>query len=107
MLLIGAVLLAVFVVPAPWGYALVAAAAVAELAETLLWIRLSRRRRALVGPETLVGRRAEVVVPCRPEGQVRLDGELWRARCERGASAGETVHVRSLDGLTLLVESET
>jgi membrane-bound serine protease (ClpP class) len=35
---------------------------------------------------------------------VRLQGELWRARCAEGADAGEQVRVVALDGLTLLVE---
>jgi membrane-bound serine protease (ClpP class) len=106
LLFVGAVLLALFVVPAPWGLALVAAAAVVEVAETFFWIRLSRRRRVRAGAETLIGARAEVASPCRPLGQVRIQGELWRARCEPGASPGETVRVVGREGLTLLVEPE-
>jgi membrane protein implicated in regulation of membrane protease activity len=45
-----------------------------------------------------------VVTRCAPLGQVRLQGELWRARCEEGADPGERVRVRALDGLTLVVE---
>ena len=40
---------------------------------------------------------------CRPEGQVRIKGELWQARCEAGADVGDTVRVERLDGLTLVV----
>ncbi len=105
MLLVAAILLAVFdVVPDSWDALLIGLAAVVEIAETLFWVWLSRRGRIRMGPETLVGATAEVVAPCRPVGQVRLQGELWRARCEEGADAGDTVLVRSLDGLTLLVE---
>jgi membrane protein implicated in regulation of membrane protease activity len=105
MLLVAAVLLAVFdVVPDSWDALLIGLAAVVEIAETLFWVWLSRRGRIRMGPETLVGATAEVVAPCRPVGQVRVQGELWRARCEEGADAGDTVLVRSLDGLTLLVE---
>jgi membrane-bound serine protease (ClpP class) len=57
-----------------------------------------------VGVETLVGASAEVVTPLTPVGQVRIQGELWRARCETQAVAGERVRVRGIDGLTLLVE---
>jgi membrane protein implicated in regulation of membrane protease activity len=57
-----------------------------------------------MGPETLVGETAQVVTPCRPTGQVRLQGELWQARCEEGADVGEHVRVRALEGLTLIVE---
>jgi membrane-bound serine protease (ClpP class) len=104
MLLVGAILLAVFVLPDRWAVAVVALAAVVEVAETLFWIWLSRRGKVKMGPETLVGAVAQVVTPCAPLGQVRLQGELWRARCEEGAEPGERVRVRALDGLTLVVE---
>ena len=41
---------------------------------------------------------------CRPVGQVRLDGEIWEARCEAGASPGDQVRVIGRDKLALLVE---
>lgn len=104
MLLVGAILLAVFVLPGRWAVTVVALAAVVEVAETLFWIWLSRRGKVKMGPETLVGAFAQVVTPCAPLGQVRLQGELWRARCEEGAEPGERVRIRALDGLTLLVE---
>ena len=106
MLFVGAVLLAIFVVPKPWGLVLVAAAAVVEVGESFFWVHLSRRRRIQMGAETLIGASAEVVTECRPLGQVRLQGELWRARCELGASLGETVRIVGRDSLTLLVEPE-
>jgi membrane-bound serine protease (ClpP class) len=106
LLFVGAVLLALFVLPAPWGLVLVAASAVVEIGETYFWIRLSRRRRIQAGAETLIGARAVVVSPCRPTGQVRVQGELWRARCEPGAEPGETVRIVGREALTLLVEPE-
>ena len=104
MLFVVAVLLALFVVPAPWGLVLIGAAAVVEIGESYVWMRISRRHRIKVGAETLIGSEAEVVSPCRPEGQVRLQGELWAARCEEGADRGERVRVLARDDLTLLVE---
>jgi membrane-bound serine protease (ClpP class) len=106
LLFVGAILLALFVVPAPWGLVLIAASAVVEVAETYFWIRLSRRRRIQAGAETLIGARAVVESSCRPAGQVRVQGELWRARCEAGAEPGETVRIVGREGLTLLVEPE-
>jgi membrane-bound serine protease (ClpP class) len=106
MLFVGAILLAVFVVPAPWGLVVVGFAAIIEIAETFVWIRISRRWRIRAGAETLIGSRAEVVSPCRPRGQVRVEGELWRARCDQGADAGDTVRVVGREGLTLLVDPE-
>lgn len=106
MLLAGAILLAVFVVEGPWGLVLVGAAGVLEVGESLFWIRLSRRKPAQTGREALVGARARVVSDCRPDGQVRVYGELWQARCSAGADVGELVRVRMVDGLTLDVEPE-
>ena len=70
------------------------------------WNRTTKRYRKSVGAETLIGREAVVSVPCRPVGQVRLDGEIWEARCEAGADQGAWVRVVERDGLTLLVEPE-
>ena len=50
-----------------------------------------------------MGAAAEVVEPCFPDGWVRVRGELWRARCEAGADVGSRVHVRAVEGLTLVV----
>jgi membrane-bound serine protease (ClpP class) len=83
---------------------LVVAAAVLEVAETMFWIRFSRRRRIQVGAETLIGAEGVVTETCRPLGQVRLAGELWQARCEAGADPGERVRVVGRTDLTLLVE---
>ena len=104
MLLVLAILLAVFWLPTGWGIAVVAAATVIEFAEVGFWFWLSRRRKAVTGAEALPGSRGIVVAECRPEGQVRLDGELWRARCEEGADVGDEVVVERLDpGLVLVV----
>ena len=106
MILIAAIALALLVLPSPWGAVAVAAALVVEVAETWFWIWLLRRIPVRAGAETLIGAPAEVVRECRPAGQVRIQGELWRARCERGASPGDRVRVHGIDGLTLLVEPE-
>ena len=104
MLLVAAILLAFFVLPRGWGIGAIALAALLEIVETFFWIRLSRRRRPVIGAEALVGATAAVVSPCRPTGQVRLHGELWGAHCAAGADAGDVVRVTALDGLTLVVE---
>jgi membrane protein implicated in regulation of membrane protease activity len=102
-LLVG-LLLAIFVLEEPWSWVVVGLAASWEIAETILVVRWSQRRQAHVGTEALVGRTAVVAADCRPYGQVRVAGELWGARCEAGASAGDDVVVRAVDGLTLVVE---
>ena len=104
MLLVVAILLAVFVLEEPWTWVAVFAGATFELGEATFFIWWSKRRRAVVGAEVLIGQRALVAAECRPVGQVRLVGELWQARCDPGADVGEEVIVRALDGLTLVVE---
>ena len=62
-------------------------------------------KRPRIGPESLVGRTAMVVEDLSPEGLVKLDGELWRARCLNGtARRREKVMVVKVDGTKLLVE---
>jgi membrane-bound serine protease (ClpP class) len=101
--LIGAILLAIFVLPPAWRLPVVLAGGAIEVGESFFWIWLSKRRRPSVGVETLVGASATVVTPCRPLGQVRVQGELWQARCDEGANPGDAVQVESVDGLTLVV----
>ena len=104
MLLLGGILLAVFVVPWPWGIATVVGGGLLDIGESLALLRWSRRRRAATGAEALVGKTAVVVTPCRPLGQVRVVGELWTARSAAGADSGDKVFVRAVEGLTLLVD---
>jgi membrane-bound serine protease (ClpP class) len=106
MLLAIAILLTVFVLSPPIGAAVVALAAVVEVGEVLFWRRFLRRYRVSTGAEALIGESAEVVEECRPEGRVRLRGELWKARAEHPLRVGETVRVTAVDGLTLEVAGE-
>ncbi len=105
MFLIVAIVVLIFA-PVPWNVIGFAAAFALFIGEVLFWQRTVRGQRAQAGAETLVGRRADVVTRCAPEGQVRLAGEaeIWRARCTAGAERGETVVIARVDGLTLVVE---
>jgi membrane protein implicated in regulation of membrane protease activity len=104
VLTIVAVVLALTVLPAPWGVVAVVGAFVVDAAETAFFVRWSKRRRATVGVETLVGRTAVVVRGLTPRGQVKLDGEVWEARGPAGVLPGEEVLVIAVDGLVLEVE---
>jgi membrane protein implicated in regulation of membrane protease activity len=104
MLLVGAIALALFVLPPAWGLAIVVVAMVIEVAEVGFWIRFLRRYRVSTGVEGLVGSTAEVIEPCDPRGRVRLRGEIWHAICPDGAKIGDRVTVTGVDGLTLEVE---
>ena len=106
MFLVAALALAIFVLPLPYGAALVGVAIVFEVAGKLMWARVSTRDPARAGPETLIGSTARVVTPCDPYGHVRISGELWRARSRDWIAEGQDVRVRDRDGLTVLVEPE-
>jgi membrane protein implicated in regulation of membrane protease activity len=100
MLLLGAILLAIFVVPWPWGLVVVIAGGTIDVAESLVMLRWSRRRRAVTGAEALIGQRAIVATPT----QVRIAGELWEARSSHVLVRGQEVVVRGVEELTLLVD---
>jgi membrane protein implicated in regulation of membrane protease activity len=101
-----ALFLAVFVLPQPWGLVVVTVAALVEIAEGFAFMWWSKRGRVRVGVETLVGRSGVAVSALWPEGQVKVDGEVWRARCAGGCDTGDRVVVTAVDGLTLVVVPE-
>jgi membrane protein implicated in regulation of membrane protease activity len=92
------------VLPSPWNVIGFVAGLVLFVPEVGYWNRTVRHRRVEAGAETLIGTKAVTVTPLRPTGQVKIDGEIWEARCEDGADAGQTVTVVGRDRLTLLVE---
>jgi len=102
--LVVALLLAFFVLPPPWSWLAILAGGAIEVGEAGFWWRWSHRHQPTVGAEALVGAEAVVVAPCRPLGRVRVQGELWAARCDEGADVGDATCVVALDGLTLIVE---
>jgi membrane protein implicated in regulation of membrane protease activity len=104
VLLTIAILLALFVLPEPWGLVAVAAGATLDIAETGLFLWWSKRRKAAVGVDALVGKTGVAVSELWPEGQVKISGEIWRARCAGGCDAGTKVVVRAVQGLTLEVD---
>jgi membrane protein implicated in regulation of membrane protease activity len=104
MAIIVAILLAVFVNDGTWDWVVLIAGVLIEIVETSFFVWWSKRKRATVGVDTLVGRRAVVAVDCRPEGQVRIAGEIWHATCSAGVGAGDEVVVRAVKGLVLEVE---
>ena len=106
MTFIAAILLAIFVLPSPWGLVAIILSGVYEIGQTVLTIRWSQRRRAHIGAEALVGATARVVERCDPVGKVSVNGEIWNARCDEVAEHGESVRIQGLDRLTLLVERD-
>ena len=62
------------------------------------------------GHEELIGASAEVRSSLDPEGQVWIEGALWRARLSGEAESlrpGDRVTVEAVEGLTLLVRPES
>ncbi|HSB38113.1 MAG TPA: NfeD family protein [Gaiellaceae bacterium] len=103
MALTVAIVLALLFFPWPWNLVVILGGLAIETGELAWGLRLARRWRPATGAEAMIGRHAEVVSPCRPDGQVRIQGELWQARCAAGADVEDTVRVDRLDGLTLVV----
>jgi len=108
MIFLLCLLLALLVpVPEPWAAILIIVGGLLEVGEVALlrrWSkRLSRRLPPATGVEAMLGSTGEVVSPCKPTGTVRVHGELWDARCEEGADAGEIVQIDGVDDLVLVV----
>jgi len=63
---------------------------------------------SISGAEGMLGRRALVRKACSPEGTIEVGPERWNARSLRESTipSGQTVVVRDMDGLCLLVERE-
>jgi membrane-bound serine protease (ClpP class) len=99
MLLLGAILLAIFVLPSPWGLVAVVLAGLIDIGQSIVLLRWSRRRRSVSGAEALIGQKAVVRTPT----QVRVAGELWEARSDEDLLPGEQVEVTGVEGLTLRV----
>ncbi len=104
MITLVALVIALLFLSAPWNWLLVLAAVFVDLAETGVFLWWSKRRRATVGLETMVGRHATAVSALAPGGQVRLDGEIWEARSDAAVDPGEDVVIESVEGLVLVVE---
>jgi membrane-bound serine protease (ClpP class) len=104
MLLLGAIALALLVLPPGWGLAVVVLGILIEVAEVGFWVRFLRRYRVQTGSEGLIGSTGEVIEACDPRGRIRLRGEIWHARCSSPVRVGERVTVTAVQGLTLEVQ---
>jgi membrane-bound serine protease (ClpP class) len=64
----------------------------------------ARRNKAVTGPDALIGNIGVAQQPLAPRGQILVHGEIWLAESSLPAATGDEVRVRSVDGLTLLVD---
>jgi membrane-bound serine protease (ClpP class) len=65
-----------------------------------------RRRSKLTGPEAMIGKTGMAITDLKPKGEVRVEGEIWRAESLSGdIEKGEQVNVKTLKGLVVMVEN--
>jgi membrane-bound serine protease (ClpP class) len=102
------------------GWELLAAQSVESARETLIAVALvmsgifgvvvfkvaqARRMKAKVGPQQLLGKVGRVTSALTPRGEVRVEGQIWRAETIGGhAKEGEQVEVVDREGLILKVK---
>ncbi len=60
-------------------------------------------RQPTTGQEGLIGKRAKVMTPIRPEGKVFVHGEYWNAQSDEAFEKGETVEIVGISELILKV----
>lgn len=55
--------------------------------------------------EAVIGKKAEVVkkISSKKPGQIKIEGEVWRADAKEDIDVGETVVIQSVSGVTLQV----
>lgn len=64
----------------------------------------AHRRQPVTGHEGLIGQIGVVKTPLRPEGQIFVRGEIWKATSEEPVKPGGQVEVTGISGLTLKVK---
>ncbi len=69
-----------------------------------VWFILGRKRRSISGAEGMLGKVVEVKQWDKTEGQVFVNGELWRAVSDVPLVRGVKAVINNVEGLTLRVE---
>ncbi|MBO6564091.1 MAG: nodulation protein NfeD [Pseudomonadales bacterium] len=62
-----------------------------------------RNKKVTTGMSALIGEHGEALNDFGKEGQVRVGGEIWRAKSNETIEAGDTVSVKSVNGLLMNV----
>ena len=75
----------------------------------VLFLQRDLRRCPRHEPASLVGRTARALTPLNPEGQIKIDGGIWRAKSRTGEviPSHHEVLIREACGRLLLVEAQT
>lgn len=64
------------------------------------------RRRPTTGAEGMIGKTGTAISPIKPEGQVNVQGEIWRAESVTPIKRGESVVVEKVEGLKVIVSKQ-
>ncbi|MFZ0449965.1 MAG: NfeD family protein [Desulfatiglandaceae bacterium] len=70
----------------------------------LIWFIKDRKRKSVCGVTGMLGKVGEIKQYQQTEGQVFVNGELWRALSDVPLLPGDKVIIQAVDGLTLRVK---
>ncbi len=101
MTIIGAILAFLFLEP-PWRYVAIGALLLFDAVEIAIWLQW-RKQKPITGAEAVVGASGTALTDCRPDGQVKVRGQIWKAYSPEGAAAGDSITVTAVDGIRLEV----
>jgi len=101
MTIIGA-LLAYFFLDGAWRVVVIVGLLVTDVFEIAIWLKW-RKRKAITGIEAMVGAPGVVLTDISPEGQVKVQGRIWKAIADEPLASGDEIEVRAVDGLQLHV----
>jgi len=64
-----------------------------------------RKRPVVSGKESLIGMKVRVIEALKPKGLVKLEGEIWTAKADKGKTfkKGSLVKIKGVEGNTLIV----
>ena len=86
----------------PWRGVVLGAFLLFDILEIYVWLRW-RKKKAITGPEGIVGARGRALTDCNPEGQVRVKGQTWKAMAADSVKAGDDIEVVGTRDLQLEV----
>ena len=103
MTIIGA-LLAYFFLEGAWRVVVIVALLLSDVVEIAIWLRW-RKRKAITGAEAMVGLGGVALTDLSPDGngQVKVQGQIWKAVADESLESGDAVEVKEVDGLRLRV----
>jgi membrane-bound serine protease (ClpP class) len=67
----------------------------------LIWFIKNRNKKSKYGVTGMIGKVVEVRQWNKTEGQVLVNGELWRAVCDVPLTVGDRAEIIDISGLTL------